>query len=300
MLDIEDNKEYTPRAAWMVVLTSTNSYVKGIAVIARAFQKVQSRYPLVVLYTPAVTRGVLDLLSTTYGCILKPVDPIRPQGRADYQYERFVETWTKLAAWDQEEYERVVLMDADMLPIKNMDELMRITLPPDHIAASHACRCNLHKIKTYPADWVPANCGFTHYNSTRSSSLATNADYFNSGLVVLQPSKSKFQQIRQRLDSIPDLRVYPFPDQDFLNEEFREQWFLLPYGYNALKTLPVAHAPIWHLEDVKNIHYILPRKPWDYRIGENPLYLHALWWKHVEEEQIDLQTIDDVISTEPI
>lgn len=91
-----------------------------------------------------------------------------------------------------------------------------------------------------------------------------------------------------------NLTSYTFPDQDFLNEVFNEKWVKLPYIYNALKTLPVTHPEMWRLEHVKNIHFILTRKPWDGE-GEDDRYLHNVWWEHVNKE--DLIAVDDIINS---
>ncbi|KAI7859535.1 nucleotide-diphospho-sugar transferase [Circinella umbellata] len=267
-----------PKAAWMLVLTSTNDYVKGAITVSQGLKRVKTQYPLVILYTSAVSLEAQKLLLKE-GCILKPIEPIHPPGKATYFAERFVETWTKLAVWNQEEYDRVVLLDADMLPLQNMDELMSLPLPDgDSIAASHACTCNPHKIKSYPSDWIPSNCAYT-------STLAKKNDYFNSGLLVLTPSQDKFQSIVKELYSVSDLNIYPFPDQDFLNQVFATKWIPLPYTYNALKTLSFAHEKMWDINEVKNIHYILIPKPWDLDNieeldeMENRYYSqHKLWW----------------------
>ncbi|KAI9491559.1 nucleotide-diphospho-sugar transferase [Zychaea mexicana] len=243
-------------AAWVLVLTSTNDYVKGAITVARALQQVKTQYPIVVLYTSSVSAEAQALLSGA-GCILKQIEPIRPPGKTNYLYKQFVETWTKLAVWSQYEYERVVLLDADMLPLKNMDELMEVVLPDEsHIAACHACTCNPHKIETYPDDWIPSNCGHT------GSSSGTKNDYFNSGLMVLTPSQATFEKIVTRLYGSTDLTNCLFGDQDFLNEVFGNRWAKLPYVYNSLKTLPHIHSETCDLRDVKNIHYIMQPKPW--------------------------------------
>jgi len=59
------------------------------------------------------------------------------------------------------EYDRVVQLDSDMLVLKNMDELMDVSLDPPELegkgdrvfAAAHACVCNPLKRVHYPADW---------------------------------------------------------------------------------------------------------------------------------------------------
>ena len=40
-----------------------------------------------------------------------------------------------------------------MLVLRNMDELMVIDLPHDHIAAVHVCACNHRRLPHYPKDW---------------------------------------------------------------------------------------------------------------------------------------------------
>ncbi|KAI8145353.1 nucleotide-diphospho-sugar transferase [Fennellomyces sp. T-0311] len=285
-----------PNAAWMLVLTSTNSYVKGAITLAHALRRLKTHYPLVVLYTSAVSPGAQQLLKDA-GCIMKEIDPIHPPGKASYFAERFVETWTKLAVWNQDEYERVVLLDADMLPLQNMDELMTFPLPDhDYVAASHACTCNPQKIKAYPSDWIPANCAHT-------SSTACKNNYFNSGLIVLEPSQRKFRDIVARLYGIPDLSIYPFPDQDFLNDVFARKWIPLPYIYNSLKTLSYAHSATFNIRHVKNIHYILTPKPWDIDTEQEPSQDDAryydqyrLWWSVYSDIGLDTDSVNKVLS----
>lgn len=54
---------------------------------------------------------------------------------------------------DTNKPKRIVLLDCDMIVMKNMDELMELDLPKDHIAAAHVCACNPRKLEHYPADW---------------------------------------------------------------------------------------------------------------------------------------------------
>ena len=274
--------------AWAVVLTSTNQYIKGVIAIKHALHNLhKSQYPLLVLYTSAVAPQAVQTLKKI-GCIVKEIEPIHPSGKVDYKSERFTETWTKLAVWGQDEYERLVLLDADMLPLQNMDELMQVPLPnKDWVAASHACICNPQKIKHYPSNWIPENCAYTGCDTSaciNPRSADNGYSYFNSGLIVLTPSGDKLAFMLQYLNSISDLNIYPFPDQDFLNEIFNNQWRPLPYTYNALKTLQWAHKPMWSLPHIKNVHYIIT-KPWDIDLDHDlndleniyrPLY--ELWW----------------------
>lgn len=142
--------------AWVTLLTNAK-YAVGVQVLARSLQKVQSQYPLVVLYTATIPESVLNLLSRS-GCVTRPTQPILPEGRIDYMWDYYADTWTKLRAWELDELDRVVLLDADMLCMQNMDELLTMPFQEGWIAACHACTCNPAKISKYPADWLVSLC----------------------------------------------------------------------------------------------------------------------------------------------
>lgn len=72
----------------------------------------------------------------------------------DTAFERFQDTWTKLRAFDLVQYERVILIDSDMIFLRAMDELFGLELPGrDWIGAAPACLCNPLNIADYPKDW---------------------------------------------------------------------------------------------------------------------------------------------------
>jgi len=66
---------------------------------------------------------------------------------------RFVAAWNKLRIFSLETFGRIVFLDADILVVKNMDELMDIPVPDDTIAACHACVCNPRNISHFPPSW---------------------------------------------------------------------------------------------------------------------------------------------------
>lgn len=119
-----------------------------------------SAYPLVVMTvrgscSPEAIEAVSQL-----GCQVVEVERMGIPGVSTVlAAARFSEVWTKLRAWDMEEYEKVILTDSDMLVRRNMDELFDLPLPSDGplggsgIAATFACTCNPARIKTYPTDW---------------------------------------------------------------------------------------------------------------------------------------------------
>lgn len=128
-----------------------------------------SSYPLVALYTDAVPAKCLTALDAR-GIRRRKVPMLSPSnGRTYAEGARFNETWTKLVTFSLVEYDRVVLLDSDMLVRQNMDELMTLELDDPALegkgsrvfAATHACACNPVKRAHYPANWYDQ-----HYPST--------------------------------------------------------------------------------------------------------------------------------------
>jgi alpha-N-acetylglucosamine transferase len=251
-----------------------------VRVLRASLEKAGSVHPLVVLVTDGIDAAVRQELRDD-GCLLRDVEPLRPGSdlQANYANARFAEVWTKLAAWQLTEFERIVFLDADMLVTQNMDELFALDLPVGHIAASHACRCNPNRIASYPASWVPDNCAYTDRPDGARDHTDPVEDYLNAGFLVLTPDRRVFSDMVAQLARVDDLSRFPFAEQDFLNEYYLGRWQPLPYVYNALKTLPHQHPSLWDLSEVKNIHYIID-KPWEKELDTADRYypVNKLWW----------------------
>lgn len=266
--------------AWAALLTQP-SYLVGVRALRASLERAGSAYPLVVVVTAGIgaeDRAVLE----SEGCLLREVEPIRPpSGLQDsYANARFAEVWTKLAVWRLTEFERLVVLDADMLVTQDMDELFDLALDDDEIAACHACRCNPNRIASYPASWTPAGCAYTAIAASGDGAQEVADPYFNGGTLVLRPDERVFDDLLAELADVEDLTRYVFAEQDFLNAHFRGRWVALPYVYNALKTLPFQHPALWDEAAVKNIHFIID-KPWESELDPASRYyaLERQWWE---------------------
>ena len=77
----------------------------------------------------------------------------------DPSFVRFNDAWTKLRIFGLTEFERLILIDSDMVFTRGMDELFDYKLPGDDwIAAAPACVCNPFEIAHYPEDWYVSTC----------------------------------------------------------------------------------------------------------------------------------------------
>ncbi|KAF8592039.1 glycosyltransferase family 8 protein [Ramaria rubella] len=277
-------------------LLTRDSYLAGTLVLNHALRSVGSKYELVVMATPELSQGARETLSNA---AIKVRDILRLSPKAGHTLAahdgRFEDTWTKLR-WDSFfKYNRVALLDSDMLVLQNMDDLLEIDLPGrDWIAACHACACNPRKLAHYPSDWIPENCAYTPLKviddivpsavEVTSASRRTYA-LLNSGTVLLQPSDALANDLYHFLATSPLVSTFSFPDQDLLAHFFKGRWKPLPYVYNSLKTLRVIHTPLWRDKDVRCLHYILTDKPWMQPRGTGGDYetVNGWWWDRYEE-----------------
>lgn len=146
--------------AWTTLITN-EEYIPGLINLDYSLKKAGSKYPLFALYTdtlPEEGHAALD----ARGIPKKHVPYLLPSVHKDYHDDkRFYDCWSKLTAFSLVDFERVVMLDSDMLVMKNMDELMNIPLDDAELggsgdrvfASTHACLCNPLKKSHYPKDW---------------------------------------------------------------------------------------------------------------------------------------------------
>ncbi|KAF8640458.1 hypothetical protein AX17_000122 [Amanita inopinata Kibby_2008] len=294
-----------PRNAAYVTLLTKQSYLTAALVVDYGLRAVKSKYPLVAMVTSSLPEDARIVLQRR-GIVVREVETLKPQAVAHQLHPhdaRFEDTWTKLRGFELEEYERVVLLDCDMLVRKNMDELFEIELPEDEIAAAHVCACNPRKLAHYPADWIPENCAHaavTHPTALPPPVTETSPRPYtqlNSGLVVLNPSKEIASAIYDFLDTSSEVASFAFPDQDLLTAYFEGKWRPIHWYYNALKTLRDIHPNEWSDDEVRCVHYILPDKPWHRRVIAPELeekygILNSWWWEQFDKLGEEMKAAD--------
>ncbi|KAI8995485.1 glycosyltransferase family 8 protein [Trametes punicea] len=290
--------------AYLTLLT-TKSYLPGVLVLHKSLLDVGSKYPLVVMATPALPREVRDVVIRR-GIAIRDIDPLNPKNghhELAMHDSRFAETWTKLRVFELVEYERLVVLDADMVIRRNMDELMDMDLPKDQIAAVHVCACNPRRLPHYPKDWTRENCAHTSVSHPEALTHPPQIEetsprpytLLNSGVVVIHPSLEVFEDIRRFVEESPQVREFIFPDQDLLAAYFKGRWRPLPWCYNALKTLRTIHPEVWRDEEVRCVHYILKDKPWMVPPGTGDPQdeiVNKWWWDVYEDLRAEMSKSD--------
>lgn len=220
------------KRAYVTLLCGGDGYLPGVEVLGRSLEVAGAKAPRVVLTTPDVTSVAREGLRRL-GWEVRNVEAIANPASA-LLFPRFKMVFTKLRAWELDDIERVVLLDADTLVLKNIDDLFE-----------------RRTFAAAPDFFLP--------------------DRFNSGVMVLDPSRLTFRRMVERLSNEAN---YDGGDQGFLNR-FYPDWYAmpeshrLPMGYNmATFSYQFMHAhPLLKdavEKEIRIIHYML-QKPWQTR-----------------------------------
>ncbi|MBL8976249.1 MAG: hypothetical protein JNK56_36930, partial [Myxococcales bacterium] len=152
--------------AYVTMICGGDAYVPGLEALGRSLAETRTAIPRVVMATPDVPCEATARLAAQ-GWEIREVAPIPNPHRSDeLLFRRFGASFTKLRAFDLCEYERIVFLDADTIVIRNIDDLFQ---RPGFAAA--------------PDFFMP--------------------DRFNSGVMVIDPSRALFERLQAALADSP-------------------------------------------------------------------------------------------------
>ncbi|KAK9366006.1 nucleotide-diphospho-sugar transferase [Lipomyces kononenkoae] len=211
-----------------LTLLLTDTYLPGVLALAKALRNSGTVHRLAILIVPgAVSPATVAAVESAYDDVIcvSPIANPCPRNLFSLGRPDLYESFTKILAWNQTQYKRVVYLDADTLPLTNIDGLF------DYDGSIAACP---------DAGWP---------------------DIFNSGVIALTPSHSDFLALYALAGSG---RSFDGGDQGLLNEYFGSSWTRLPFLYNVTPTPGYQYAPAFtrFSRDVKVVHFIGTLKPW--------------------------------------
>jgi len=244
------------KTAYVTTLCNGDGYLPGVEVLGKSLEASGSKTPRVVLLTADISASGRARL-TQLGWQLRDIEPIENPATDRLLFPRFATVFTKLRAWELVDLDRVVLLDADTLVLKNVDDLFARS----GFAAA-------------PDFFLP--------------------DRFNSGVMVLEPSAETF---RHMIAALSIAGSYDGGDQGFLNTFFADWYAMpvvhrLPVGYNMahfiyqfLRGHPTLKATLER--ETKIVHYMV-QKPWEAKAtltGGSEAWWHLYFQVHPEKAQ---------------
>jgi len=218
------------RRAYVTMLCTGDAYVPGAEVLGRSLQLTGSTVPRVLLATAEVSPAARQVL-TLQGWEVRVVETIGNPGANQLMFPRFANVFTKLHAWELDDFDCVVFLDSDTLVVQNIDDLFE-----------------RRTFAAAPDFFMP--------------------DRFNSGVMVIEPSRAMYARI---VAALAKEASYDGGDQGVLNSVFHDWYAMpvehrLPAGYNQpnfIYQFAQPHALLRAMleRETKVIHYMV-QKPW--------------------------------------
>jgi glycogenin glucosyltransferase len=242
------------KRAYVTLLCNGDGYVTGAEVLGKSLQASGTQVPRLAMVTADISREARARLLAQHW-ELREVEPIaNPHPDGTLVFSRFASVFTKLRAWDLADVDRAVLLDADTLVLRNIDDLF----DRSHFAAA-------------PDFFLP--------------------DRFNSGVLVLEPSRDVFAKMVTMLSTASS---YDGGDQGFLNSFFADWYAMpaanrLPAGYNLpnfIHQFAHAHPSLRDTlaREARVLHYMV-QKPW--QAVSTLTGGSAAWWKTYSDAHPD-------------
>lgn len=268
------------RFAFATFLMLNDSYLPGALMLAYALRRQQSQADLVCLVTSEITAGACYALKLLFDHVVT-VDKIfvphcRRQQRQDRPY-----WFTRMNALRLGEdgdlglsYQKIVLLDADVLPLRHYDHLFRLNTPAGIIneQKSHFLESSADGRYIIPptvaetGTWkwhqlygpiCPHGCRIPREITDRVQQDVTNLG-INTSLLVLRPSLAEFNSLRRELEQ-PAVRrmvgdLFDWPDMQYLTLRWSGYWTNVDLRFSGLNGYP-------NLEILFGVHYA-GFKPW--------------------------------------
>lgn len=234
-------------------LIYNDAYLPGALVLAKALRETNTTKQLAVLIGPEVSSQAKIRLGQVFDHVI-PTQTISITQADAPQFKllgrpNLDRTYTKVNLWLQTQFSKVVFLDADTLPLKNIDSLFD-TIGSDKKPAIAAC----------------PDIGWP--------------DIFNSGVLVTSPNKQTFETLAGRARAGLS---FDGGDQGLLNQFFENNWKRLPFIYNVTPSASYQYTPAYqHYRDqVAIIHFIGEEKPWSYSLSgpfNDSSEFQQRWW----------------------
>lgn len=231
--------------------------------------------PVVILATENVKPHRIQQLRRD-GADVRIVEkiPTAPWANGEHGYDRYEDVLSKLRVFELVEYEKILLMDSDMLILDRLDGIFE---DPTTAILPTRPESAVEDEGALPSQYIiAAQRAFTHRKHSYPPEIYDSIE-MSSGFVVLQPSRELFSHYMKLLQ-IPHRVGVTSPDQDLLQYAHRRNgpmpWADIEYHYTT--SFPSMRE---YQKGAKTLH----EKWWDPIEGDilhdmDP-YLKELWEK---------------------
>lgn len=286
--NIEPAPEAKGKCAFLICLWGASpTYLVGAMVLGYSIKLTKSRHKRVCLYTSDVPQSCVELLKKLWDCRLiehiKAETQVLSWSDPGEGPDRFEKVFTKLRGMQLVEFEKVLMMDIDMLVRTNIDELFNLRAPA-------AMRRGMNE--RFPNNTGDLLKGDGFFSGKDDSKWCWGqGSGINAGVMLWQPNEAVFQSMHDEITDPkhPEHCRGNGPEQDYLSRYWADApWthigveynFQLHQMYYALHPDRVGRTQrsdlLMNHHKIKIVHYSgeATAKPWNRVLDEK----WADWW----------------------
>ena len=233
------------RFAYVTVMYGNNIYLAGALVLGFSLMKTNTKFDRVILVTPDVSQEYKSYLQPVYTNIID-INYVDVSSEIfSEENTRFKDVFTKLECLNLEQYDKIILLDLDMIIVKNIDHLFVLDAPA-------ACLKRFY----YPyGKKIPAHM------ICRDNKLVGS---INAGLMLLKPDKEEWNSIKKDISNNTQINKYKYPEQDYLSLRYCGKWTSITFNYNFQFGLTNRVKKYrYTIDNIYVIHYSSSYKPWN-------------------------------------
>jgi hypothetical protein len=286
------------RCAWVVLLMLGRAYTPGALVIAESLRALKTKHEIVCMVTDDVPHEVRALLRGTPNnpiyddvvevpYVVQRTHPFDTKKRAELYSGWIDRSFTKWNCLQLTQYDRVILVDADVVAIANCDDLFELRPPA-------ACYSNPWAYPWQTRGGLPnpyLKCKPRHHGlaydlphgalvpaSQIEEALRTRSFVGWGAMVLLEPDAAKYEAFLTMLHAAPvfgeEYNAMSGADELAIAAFYAREggeWTHIHQRY-----LAIPWKQNWVSRDIRAYHYH-GRKPWDMKPDEWPDL--ADWWR---------------------
>ena len=257
--------------AYAILLMNGDGYLPGAIVTIFSLKETKTTADIVVMCTSDVSQEARDKLSML-GARIFPADHLRYKSKP-LKTARIRELYpwieTSYSKWNALNlpYDKVVLLDADMLVLKNIDHLFEMSAPAAMFNNAFAQPCgrlpsHFTAAGTDALGWIPHATRIPHQLISRE--LKTGPLVGTSSVMVIKPNHDEYRQFCETMELS---QPFGFPLVLNGHDEQSIMWFYSVVHRRDFYNIHQRYAAIqfkkgYVQDEPYALHYFSDQKPW--------------------------------------
>ena len=229
--------------AYVTVLYGNNIYLTGALVLGYSLARTKTEFDRVILVTPDVSELYRGFLKKIYTHIIS-IEYIEANPSLFTEGTRFREVFTKLSCIGLIQYQKIILLDIDMIVTNNIDHVFKLTAP-----AASLKHFNLPYGQKVPSSMI-----------CQDNRLVGS---INAGFMLLEPNLEEWNDIQKDILSEHTYK-FKYPEQEYISLRYCNKWTSIIFNYNFQFGLTRRVKKLhYKADDIYVIHYSSSYKPWN-------------------------------------